>query len=70
MVPVDPVLSGHRADHDSGRGWKLRATLPDPRVLRQTDGDENHHVIVRHMDRQLDPGHFTVHLQIGTRLLR
>jgi len=70
VVPVDPVLSGHRADHDRGGRRELRAAVPDARVLRQADRHEDHHSAVRHMDRQLDPRHVTVRLQNGTRLLR
>lgn len=70
VVPVDPVLPGHSADYGRGRRRKLRPTLPDARMLRQTDRHQDHHAPVRHMDRQLDPGHVAVHLQDGTRLLR
>lgn len=70
VVPVDPVLSGHRANHGRGGRRKLRPALPDARVLRQTDRHENHHAPVRHMDRQLHTGHVAVHIQNGTGLLR
>jgi len=69
VVPVHPVLSGHRADHGRGGRRELHPTLPDARMLRQIDRHENHHASVRHMDRQLHSGHATVHLQNGTRLL-
>jgi len=70
VVPVDPVLPGNRAYHGCGGGRELHTTLPDARMLRQTYRNENHHAPVRHMDYQLDPGHVTVRLQHGTRLLR
>lgn len=70
VVPVDLVLPGYRADNDRSGCRKLHPALLDTRVLRQTDRYENHHATVRHMDRQFDLGHVTVHLQIGTRLLR
>lgn len=70
MVPVDPVLSGHRAYYGRGRCRKLRAALSDTRMLRQTNRHENHHAPVRHMDHQLDLGHVAVHLQDGAQLLR
>jgi len=70
VVPVDPVLSGDRAYHGRGSGRELHKTLSDARMLRQTYRQKNHHAPVRHMDRQLDPGHVTICLQDGTRLLR
>lgn len=70
VVPVGAVLLGHRADHGRGGGRELRAAVPDARVLRPADRHEDHHASVRHMDRQLDPGHVTVRLQHGTQLLR
>lgn len=69
VVPVDPVLPGHDTYHDRCSGWKLCPTLPNARVLRQVDRHENHDAFVHHMDHQLDLGHVTVHLQVGTRLL-
>lgn len=70
MVPVHPVLPGDRADHGRSGRRKLHTALPDARMLCQTHRHENHHAPVRHMDRQLDPGHTTVYLQDGTGLLR
>lgn len=70
VVPVDPVLLGNRAYHDRGGGRELYTALSDARMLRQTYRHENHHPPVCHMDRQLDPGHVTIRLQDGTRLLR
>lgn len=69
MVPIDPLLPGHGANYGRCGSRELRPSLPDARVLCQTDRHENHYAPVRHMDRQLDTGHITVHLQIGTRLL-
>jgi len=70
VVPVDPVLPGNRAYHGRGGGRELHTTLSDARMLRQTHSHENHHAPVCHMDSQLDPGHVTVRLQYGARLLR
>jgi len=70
VVPVDSVLPGNRAYHGRSGGRELHKTLSDARMLRQTYRHENHHALVRYLDRQLDPGHVTVCLQDGTGLLR
>jgi len=70
VVPVDPVLPGDRAYHGRGGGRELHTTLSDTRMLRQTYRHENHHASVRHMDCQFDPGHVTICVQDGPRLLR
>jgi len=70
VVLVDPVLPSNRAYHGRGGGRELHTTLSNARMLRQTYRDKNHNAPVRHMDRQLDPGHVTICLQDGTRLLR
>lgn len=69
VVPIHPLLSGYGANHGRSGCRELRSTLLDARVLRQINRDKNHYTSVRHMDRQFDPGHVTVHLQVRTRLL-
>lgn len=50
VVPVDPVLLGHSADHGRGCRRELRPALSDARMLRQTNRHKNHHSPVCHMD--------------------
>lgn len=70
VVPVHPVLSSDRVDHGRGGRRELRATVPDARMLRQTDRHQNHDPAVRHLDTQLYFGHVAVRLSNGAQLLR